>query len=62
MAVTKKTYHEGAEAERKAFIAYLRRQNRKAQTHSEGWLEAIGCAVTWVQGRCDRYKKRKGGL
>jgi hypothetical protein len=53
VAMTKKTYHEGAEAERKAFKAYLKRQPRSPE---------VEMALAWIKGRCDRYKKVKGGL
>jgi hypothetical protein len=52
--MTKKTYHEGAEAERKAFKAFLKRKLKVG-----GSMEM---ALAWVQGRCDRYRKIKGGL
>ena len=53
---TKKTYHEGAEDERRAFKAFLKRQIKKAGKCTD---EDV---LAWVQGRCDRYRKRKGGL
>jgi hypothetical protein len=58
--MTKKTYHEGAEAERKAFRANLRRDLRNASEISvRAYIEG---KLKWVQGRCDRYKKIAGGL
>ena len=61
------TMHEGAELERRAFKAYLRRQikdtggigPRNGEALVKLWLEG---ALKWTQGRCDRYKARKGGL
>ena len=52
-----RTYHEGAEAERRAFKAYLKRLVERGA--ADNLLSQI---KTWVQGRCDRYRKRKGGL
>ena len=56
MVETKKTFHEGAEYERKAFKAYLKRQYKTSA------MIAIEEILTWVQDRCNRYKKAKGGL
>jgi len=58
--MTKKTYHEGAEAERKAFKAYLKRQLTGILHPAAG--DKLKDALVWVQGRCDRYHRRKGGL
>lgn len=57
----KKTFHEGAELERRAFKAYLKRQLnlQRGAVPAKLWGSDI---LEWVQGRCDRYKKRKGGL
>jgi hypothetical protein len=62
-----KTEHEGAELERRAFKAYLKRCIKQAAGISQKdggplvklWLEG---AFKWVEGRSARYKKRKGGL
>jgi hypothetical protein len=51
------TFHKGAEMERRAFKSFLRRQ--KKTSDGKIWAED---ALEWVERRCDRYKKRKGGL
>ncbi|MGA2270277.1 MAG: hypothetical protein ABSH44_17535 [Bryobacteraceae bacterium] len=55
------SFHEGAEMERRAFKAFLKREIkiRGNDTVVTAWAQG---ALEWVQGRCDRYKKRKGGL
>ena len=55
--MAEKTYHEGAEAERKAFKAYLKRQLKNGKGPF-----VLTNVLRWVQARCDRYRKRKGGL
>lgn len=55
-----RTYNAGAEAERKATKAYLRRLIRGAPDRST--LLTVEAVLRWVQGRCDRYRKREGGL
>ena len=59
-AVKPKTYHEGAEDERRAVKARLKGRMLKAGSAEE--LAVLRTEYAWVQGRCDRYKKRKGGL
>lgn len=55
-----KTYHEGAEAERKAFKANLRRDLKTCpEPLVRLWIEG---KLKWIAGRCDRYRARKGGL
>ena len=48
-----KTYHDGANEERKVWLAKLRRSKQTQQV-----LELI----EWGTKRVLRYKKRKGGL
>lgn len=55
-----KTYHSGAEAERKAIKEYLRRLLRNAPAGAS--VAVIGTILAWVQGRSDRYRKRGCGL
>ena len=60
MAQTKLTYHEGAEAERKAFKSNLKRDLKNcSEPLVKLWIES---KLKWIAGRCDRYKKRLGGL
>ena len=61
MKKTTPTFHEGAELERRAFKAFLKRviAIRGNDSVVKDWARG---ALDWVQHRCDRYKKRKGGL
>lgn len=67
MGMRTKTEHEGAELERRAVKAHLKRSIKDADKISpkDGgplvklWLEG---ALKWVEGRCKRYRERKGGL
>ena len=58
--MAKQTYHEGAEAERKAFKANLKRSLKICpEPLVKLWIEG---KLKWIEGRCKRYKKIKGGL
>jgi len=54
-----KTYHDGAQAERKAWMAHIRKLSKKLGLHSQEYFMPL---VYWGIGRVERYKKRKGGL
>jgi hypothetical protein len=65
--VASQTFHEGAELERRAFKAYLRRMLKTTEDgptsdQRTGVQVSLKASLRFVQGRCDRYKKRKGGL
>jgi hypothetical protein len=60
-----KTYHDGAQEERKAILRKVRRMLAKF------WVGGLGHAPEegvlnqlrfWISQRCERYRKRKGGL
>jgi hypothetical protein len=55
------TFHAGAEMERRAFKSFLKRviAIKGNDTVVKEWAQG---SLEWVQKRCDRYKKRKGGL
>ena len=55
------SFHEGAKMERRAFKSFLKREIaiRGNDAVVKAWAQG---ALEWVQKRCDRYKKRKGGL
>ena len=53
-----KTYHDGANDERTAIKAYVKRQVKKSvDTTIDG-----GIVLQWISHRDERYRKRKGGL
>lgn len=57
-----KTYHEGAKEERRAILARVRREIKKADKHSVGWLEALRVIEQCIMGRVERYRAKEGGL
>lgn len=56
IAFVTKTYHEGANDERTAVLAKIRRMIR------EGTIVPIRDLETWILQRNERYKKNPGGL
>lgn len=60
-----KTYHEGANDERTAILAKVRRVRKMLQGSGEVQkfsLESMSALETWLLQRNERYKKRNGGL
>ena len=62
-------YTEGAEAERRAVRAKLKRSIRDYQEGAEdcadknvGEINAISCLLRWLNTRDERTAKRKGGV
>jgi hypothetical protein len=61
-ATKPKTYHEGARAERSAFIAKLRREVKATKDSNKVWAAAYCWLLTWALDRRKRYEARPGGL
>ena len=55
-----KTYHEGANDERTAILAKVRRLS-KSENSVES-LNVLDVLVEWLLSRNERYKKNPGGL
>lgn len=51
--------NEGAEMERKAVVAKIRRELKRPAGNDESGLDAL---LTWMQERTVRNRKRAGGL
>lgn len=58
--MAEQTYHDGANQERRALRAFLRRR-LKAATDA-GAKAALTEALEWVKGRARRYRAKQGGL
>lgn len=56
-----KTYHEGANDERTAVLAHVRRKVGKQPKDTRVMIDGTEL-VSWLLGRNERYKKRNGGL
>lgn len=53
------TYHDGANAERKAIRGKLKRVRRSCEYVAAEILDHL---IEWINQRDERYNKRKGGL
>lgn len=56
-----KTLHRGADDERAAIKAYLRRFQRTIDRKATP-VEALGYVIDWIDQRTVRNKKKAGGL
>jgi len=56
-----KTYHEGANDERTAILAKVRRMVGEQPEDTRVSIDGTGL-VEWLKGRSKRYKKNPGGL
>lgn len=58
-----KTYHEGANDERTAILAKVRRMIGQVYIQEEGSsIRLFKTLEAWLLGRNERYKKKQGGL
>lgn len=57
-----KTYHEGANDERTAILAKVRRERKKAEKENPWIMSGMRQFEAWLLQRNERYKKRNGGL
>lgn len=61
--MTKKprSFHEGANTERTAVLAYIRRLLRKSPPPVD-YQALLTQVEQWIRARSERYRKRPGGL
>lgn len=58
-----KSYNEGANDERDAVLAHVRRRKHKMEDSGyHGIACEFGLVEKWLLGRAKRYNKAKGGL
>lgn len=56
-----RTFHQGANAERTAILAHVRRKVGKQPKDTHVMIDGTDL-VKWLLGRNERYKKNPGGL